>query len=392
MNPYQVAQVRGGAYLVMPDPELVDASLIEDALKTTLVDSHPGWKMVHVSARVIGHGDDQSQDSSDLLVKLTQALSAPVPTEFQIKMLTRLADSRPAKDSPGGHLFRRLLGCFAEREDFLTHVLPELYLPTQDGAWHTSHDVARTETGVARRHRLISELRPILRLSSDQPVLQVSSAESSPAGNPLDALERYFKPWHSRVQHSAVGTFLSLLGNGLHNVIGNLAEQWLGEDVSIEPIEGLNRQTISVFVSPNIADGDRVNAINVLGLRVEMEAEADDDTLFAIDPVPYPPLPPSSALAPLGPFWEITLRDVEPQSRTPSDLTGLLGNTVERWAVQFLKLDREQVNLWWSRWGTGSQADLGPVLASIRANLPLTLRQLDVQEREPLRDALRNAE
>ena len=392
LNPYQVAQVSGGAYLVVPAPELVDASLIEDALKTTLVDSHPGWKMVHAAARVIGHGNHQSQDSSDLLVKLTQALSAPVPTEFQIKMLTRLADSRPAKDSPGGRLFRRLLGCFAEREDFLTHVLPELYLPTQDGAWHTSHDVARTETGVARRHRLIYELRPILRLSSDQPVLHVSSAESSPAGNPLDALERYFEPWHGRVQHGAVGTFLSLLGNGLHNVIGNLAEQWLGEDVSIEPIEGLDRQTISVFVSPNIADGDRVNAVNVLGSRVEMEADADNDALFAIDPVPYPPLPPSSALAPLGPFWEITLRDVEPQSRTPSDLTGLLGSTVERWAVQFLKLDRDKVKAWWSRWGTGSQADLGPVLASIRAHLPLTLRQLDVQEREPLREALREAE
>ena len=392
LNPYQVAQVSGGAYLVMPDPELVDASLIEDALKTTLADSHPGWKMVHAAAHVIGYGDDQSQDSSDLLVKLTQVLSAPVPTEFQIKMLTRLANSRPAKDSPGGRLFRTLLGCFAEREDFLTHVLPELYLPTQDGAWHASRDVARTETGVARQHRLISELRPILRLSSDQPVLHMSNAESSPAGNPLDALERYFEPWHGRVQHGAVGTFLSLLGNGLHNVIGNLAEQWLGEDVSIEPIDGLDRQTISVFVSPKIADGDRVNAVNVLGSRVEMEAEADDDTLFAVDPVPYPPLPPSSALAPLGPFWEITLRDVEPQSRTPSDLTGLLGNTVERWAVQFLKLDREQVNLWWSRWGKTSQADLGPVLASIRANLPLTLQQLGVQEREPLREALREAE
>ena len=70
----------------------------------------------------------------------------------------------------------------------------------------------------------------------------------------------------------------------------------------------------------------------------------------------------------------------------------MLGNTVERWAVQFLKLDREQVNLWWSRWGKTSQADLGPVLASIRANLPLTLRQLDVQEREPLREALREAD
>lgn len=144
-------------------------------------------------------------------------------------------------------------------------------------------------TGVARRHRLISELRPILRLSRDQPVLHASSTESSPAGNPLDTLERYFESWRGRVQHGAVGTFLSLLGNGLHNVVGNLAEQWLGEDVSIESIEGLDRQTISVFVSPKIADGDRVNAVNVLGSRVEMETEADDDTLFAVDPVPYPP-------------------------------------------------------------------------------------------------------
>ena len=47
---------------------------------------------------------------------------------------------------------------------------------------------------------------------------------------------------------------------------------------------------------------------------------------------------------------------------------------------------------WWAQWGTGSQADLGPVLASIKAHLPLTLRQLDVQEREPLREALREAE
>ena len=39
-----------------------------------------------------------------------------------------------------------------------------------------------------------------------------------------------------------------------------------------------------------------------------------------------------------------------------------------------------------------SEADLGPVLASIKAHLPLTLQQLDVKESEPLRDALREAE
>ena len=122
-----------------------------------------------------------------------------------------------------------------------------------------------------------------------------------------------------------------------------------------------------------------------------MEAAADDDTLFAVDPVRHPPSQ-YSALAPLGDFWEIALRDVEPQSRSSSDLLRLLGGTVERWASRYLDLPREQVNTWWSRWGKGSQADFGPVLASIKAHLPLTLQQLDVKESEPLRDALREAE
>ena len=123
-----------------------------------------------------------------------------------------------------------------------------------------------------------------------------------------------------------------------------------------------------------------------------MEAEADEDTLLAVDPHRYEPLPPSSALAPLGAFWQVELRDVEPQSRNSSELVRLLGGTVERWAVRYLKLDREQVTNWWSRWGQGSQADFGPVLASIKAHLPLTLQQLDVKESEALRDALRKAE
>ena len=40
----QVGRVDRGAWLVMPDPMLVDASLIACALETTLADSHPGWK------------------------------------------------------------------------------------------------------------------------------------------------------------------------------------------------------------------------------------------------------------------------------------------------------------------------------------------------------------
>ena len=401
LNPDQVAQVNGGAYLVMPDPELVDDFLIEDALKTTLADSHSGWKLVKTVQRVLGHEIDGGQDCSETLLKLVKALCAPLPSESQIAVLKSLGQSKPAKESPDGRLFRTLLDCFAKTDEFFERVLPEIELPTQDGNWHASRDVARSESGVARRHRLISELRPSLRPSGDDLVLQTSNDGGSESGTGLDALkalENYFEPWRDRVPHGAVGAFLSLLGKGFRGSIANLSEQWLGENVSLEGLlaqlaapNGLDPfAEVSVWVNPDIARGPRVTAMNVLGSWVEMEADADNNTLFAIDPRPCPAS--QTVLEELGPFCEITLRDVKPQSRTPSDLTGLLGNTVERWAVQFLKLDREQVNLWWSRWGTGSQADLGPVLASIMAHLPLTLRQLDVQEREPLRNALRKAE
>ena len=121
-----------------------------------------------------------------------------------------------------------------------------------------------------------------------------------------------------------------------------------------------------------------------------MEAEPDTDTLFATDPVRYPQS--AGALASLGPFWEINLRDVDAQSRTRSELTHLLGGTVERWAIRSLELDRERVRNWWREWAESSQADLLPVLASIRAHLPLTLRQLNVGDIESLQVALRKAE
>ena len=387
----QVGQVDCGAYLLMPNPVLVDTSLIEDAMQTTLAGSHTGWKIVHTAIRVVGHGDDQSKNYSEPLVKLAKSLCAPIPSERQIEILTNLATSRPAKGSPGGRLFRRYLECFAETDDFFTHVLPKLDLPTQDGNWHASQDVARSEYGVARRHRLITELRPILQLRGDDAVRNVSSVGSRLDGSGLDALQKYFEPWRGRVSHGAVGAFLSLLGNGLNNVIRDTAQQWLGEDVAIDLIEGSDRKDVSVWVSPQVACGDRVSAVNVLGSRVMMEAEADDDTLFAVDPVRHPPSQ-VSVLAPLGAFSEIALRDVEPQTRSPSELIRLLGGTVERWASQYLELPRDKVNTWWSRWGKGSQADFGPVLASIKAHLPLTLQQLDVKESEPLRDALREAE
>jgi hypothetical protein len=94
----------------------------------------------------------------------------------------------------------------------------------------------------------------------------------------------------------------------------------------------------------------------------------------------------------LGDFWDIGLRDVDADRRTAHDLIGLLGGTVEWWAVRVLGLDLQRVRAWWSRWGTGSQAQVGPVQASILAHLPLTLHQLDVRECEALKDALMEAQ
>ena len=387
----QVAQVGGSAWVVVPHPEVVGASLIEDALETTLATSHAGWRLVHTVAGVLRHGESGLRGASETLVQFARALHGPVLPKRQIEVLKSLADTKPGKDSPSGRLFRRYLEWFVETNGFFACVLPELDLPTQDGNWHVSRVVARTETGVARRHRLMPELRSTLKLGGDNPVPHTKSAESTSERAGLDVLETYFEPWRGRVPHGAVGAFLSLLGDGLRNAIGSLAQQWLGEDVAIEPMEGYDPHAVSVWVSTQVAHGDRVSAVNVLGSWVEMEAEADNHTLFAIDPIRRPPSQ-YSALVPLGAFWEVSLRAVEPQNHSRDELMRLLGGTVERWAAAYLELPREQVNAWWSRWGKGSQADLGPVLASIKAHLPLTLQHLDVKESAELQAAVRKAE
>ena len=387
-----VAQVNDGAWLVISKPGLVDASLIHCALKTTLVGRHPGWKLVHVVNQVLGDGDGQ------LLVSLAKSLCAPVPLGRQIEMLTLLADSKPARDSPDGRMFRLLLDCFAGTSGFFEHVLPKLDLPTQDGNWHMSRDVARTEIGVARRHRLIPELRPILRLNDDDRPPPTSSVGEGRNESVLEPLRSYFEPWRNRLRLGAVGAFLSLLGSGSRGEIAKLAKEWLGEDLSIEGMRSTlvdpNGEdpcaNVRVWVSPRVARGDQVRAVNVIGESVEMEAEPDAATLFAVDPLWDPGA--MWGKQPRGPSWTIALRDVDPQSHTSCQLIELLGGTVERWATQCLKLDRERVNAWWSEWGPSPQADLRPVLASIRAHLPLTLRQLDVRNSKPLRDALRAAE
>ncbi len=392
--PNRVAKAEDGAWLVLSEPEQVSETLISSALQTTLAGRHPGWKFLHTVRQLLGNRDGQ------LLLKLARSLCGPVPPERQIEVLTLLADTRPAKDSWGGRTFRWLLGCFAGTNGFFEQVLPSLYLPTQDGNWHASLEVARTRTGVAPKHLLLTELRPALGLNDDDQLPRSPIGESSEEFVP-DALRDYFETWRGQVPEAAVGTFLSLLGSGSYGEISELAKEWLRQDLSIEAMhrdladqQGRNPcATVSVWVSPQVSGGDHVYAANVVGNRVEMEAEPDANTLFATDPAPfkqasvtYPPW--KAGLTSTGAAWQISLRDVDPQSRTSSELFQLLGGTVERWAIDCLGLDEDTVRKWWFQWAGGSKVDLDPVLALIRADLPLTLQQLNVGKSEALQAAL----
>jgi len=385
--PIKVADVDRGAFLVCPCPDAISAALVDDVMHSPLAGSHRGWALVRSAMSVVGE-----QHPHEAVLNLARSLCGPVPVEHQIDALAAVAATHPPKDSPSGRVFRSLLESFAATSGFFESVLPRLELPTQDGQWRPARDIARSASGVARRHQVVSDLRPILRLDSDDPVHVESAADVRIGSGTAESLARYFEPWVDRVPHGALGAFLAILGNGKDDAIVHLAEQWLGDDVNIE---GMRQHLtaagdrdpcarIKIFVSGRIAHGQRVEAVNILGQRVEMDVGSDDDSIFATDPVRR-----SSAL---GDFWEIGLRDVAPERRTAHDLVALLSCAVEWWAVRVLRLEVQQVRDWWSRWGTGSQAQVGPVQASILAHLPLTLHQLDVQDNGALRDALREAQ
>jgi hypothetical protein len=390
LNPAKVAEVDGGAYLILPEARRVSLSLIEDALQSPIAGSHHGWEIVRAAAGLLE--PDADRQLNDAVLEIARALCAPIPATCQVSILATVATTHPSKDSASGRLFRSLLESFAETDAFFDDVLPHLHLPAQDGQWQPVRLVARSASGVARRHRVLSDLRSILRLDSDDPVHVETSADVTIGAGTADALAAYFKPWADRLPHGAVGAFLGLLGNGKDDALIHLAENWLGPDVSVEGmrldlVSGDGRDpcaTVRVFVSGRVAQGQRVEAVNLLGALVEMDAGSDGDTVFAIDPV--------RRSSHLGSFWEIRFREVDPRRRTAHELVALMGSTAEWWAVRVLQLDLQRVRAWWSRWGTGSQAQVGPVQASILAHLPLTLHQLDVRECEVLRDALREAQ
>ncbi len=392
----QVPDLDDGAYILLPDPDLITASLISGVMQSSLADAHEGWALVRsaINAAGIDHlklSDTSSSQTQSAVVGLAQSLCGPMPPERQTYALSTLAASRPPKDSSAGVLFREFMDAFVHIPGFYERVLPNIELPTQGGQWHHTRDIARSSSGVSRRHLLLQDLRLTLGLDKDEPVHGEVSTTSVGSGT-ADTLNKYFDPWADRIPEAAVGAFIGLLGNGLHEAILDLAQDWIGEDVSVERMRQelhgeINRDPcagVRVYVQNRIAQGQKVEALNLLGERVEMDAGSDSNTIFAVDPI--------RRSSDLGGFWEITLRDVNPSSKTAHELIALLGGTVEWWAVRVLRIDIQAVRSWWSRWGTGSQAQVGPVQASILAHLPLTLHQLDVSECASLQEALRNAQ
>ena len=206
------------------------------------------------------------------------------------------------------------------------------------------------------------------------------------SGRTTDAVFRpYFEAWDRRINPGAVGAFLGLMGNGNDGRTLELAQEWLGEDVPVVRVRrdlGCKQRCadVKVFVKgaryPN-----QLRAANLLGERVSMAADTDNETIFATRPV----LDERAR-----DFWHVELRDVEPCTKPPHELASLLGKTAECW-TEVLRLDRDAVPTWWKRWGTGSQNHVAPVRASILAHLPLTLRQLGVKECGSLHDALTHA-
>ena len=381
-----VAEVENGRYLTLPRPEDVDKDLIEDALQSPLADSFPGWSLVRIAFRTAG------RSGRGAALALARALCAPVPTQQQVSILKRIAKVRPGKDSHVGRLFRRLVRCFAETDGFFSQVLPSIKLATQDGQWRPAAEISRSSFGVARRHRIVAELLSALRFDNEITAGKAikGKPQIKPGRSSAAVLAQYFDSWKGHLNPGAVGAFLALLGNGRHHTILELAQDWFGADNNVENVrrdltsadEDLCA-TIKVSVL-GVARGNRVEALNILGQLVEMEADSDNENIFATEPV--------RGQSVLGEFRTIRLYDVEPYRRSGDELTKLLGNSIEWWAVRVLRLDRRQVEEWWSRWGTGSQAQVGPVRASILSQLPLTLRQLNVQECGALHKALRNAE
>ena len=392
-------------HLVLSDPDDADPSLIDDAINSPLCGSHPGWSLVKYAATAVRFSTTTSIPARQSVVAVARALSAPVPGVHQVSMLQALSDVTPAPGSPSGKVFRRLLQSFARTGNFFAEVLPRIKLPTQDRHWRPAAEISLSTIGVARSHRIVEELRASLRLDDNYEGDHRIRAQLQDVqeGNVAQVLEDYFHPWNGRVSRYAVGAFLSLMGDGNDGEILALAQQWIPDDVSVEGMrreltenrtDPCGRGAVEIRVS-RLHRGNCVMAMNLLGERVPMRTDSNNETILATELVVHRSATPDY----VGPQLrytestrcEVELRQVDPLDLTALELTALLGETIEHWAVRVLRVGRRRVQEWWARWGRGSQAEVGPVRATILAHLPLTLGQLGVQECTPLKGALKRA-
>ena len=155
LRPEPLADCDDGAWLIANEANHVNATLVEDCLQTPLTDAHPGWRLLRKVNSLVPARETEAggAGAADLVVGFAASLCGPVPAGHQVAILRSLAESKPAKDSPGGRAFREIVASFAKSDAFFEDVLPGLNLPTQDGSWRPATMVARTEAGVARRHR-----------------------------------------------------------------------------------------------------------------------------------------------------------------------------------------------------------------------------------------------
>ena len=402
LDQQQAVRAGGGAYAIANHATTVAPDFVTDARQTALADEHKGWKLIATFGNVLGGvGQDSHSDAHEttkLLVAVAKKLCGQVSPSWQVAMLQAVSRGHPPKDSAGGRTFAKLLRAFAAEHGFSKGVLPRIELPTQDGNWHPASDVARSASGVARQHLVLAEFRQALALDAAKPIpFGTAVRHQQPSAARTDTLRHYFAPWRDRVRSSAVGSFLALLGPGLHPKGGaeKLAQEWLGEAVTVEAQRyrlvgsasgGNPAATISVYVSPIVADGESVIGVNVLGDSVPMDA-ADSETLFAVDPI-LRPRTPFSALSPHREWWEVQLRDIELTNE--KNLLDLLASTVEQWAVRQLGADPQKVREWSAEWRS-SATDIGPARAAILATLPLVLGQLGINEHKVLQRALAKA-
>ena len=376
LNTGLVSGVDRGVYLILPCGIEVDHNLIRDALKTPLK-CNPGWKIVQAAKATAGRVDSA-------VVSLARTLCGRVPARLQVEALNALTDTRYSMDTPAGKMYGLLLHSFAKAEGFDEAVLPKIKVPTQDGDWCSPDEVTSSTFGIASCHRIAEELRDIRcfqhaprTLVEEESVRWFNEPDRSKTANFM--LCRYFEKWEGCLSNSAVGAFLSLLGNNQSH-----ARRWLetvGVDVSTV------RRSLPINDYPNvIVHGVAKNtyAINLLGKMVEMKTDGNNQ-IFATEPYPSPRLDH-------GKFWEVSLRCVNPETSSRNDLVLLLRKAVEWWAVKVLGLDLSTVQNWWRNWETGSQAQVARVRTSIMAHLPLTLRQLGVHDCELLQISLTNAE